>query len=79
MIKIGNVCKCQHGILGVVTSIPIMRVKSRDNFSTSTLKKEGLYKPPLYKGISLSGKSWQSRNPTLVAETIQQYIECIKN
>lgn len=67
MIKIGNVCKCQHGIIGVVASI------------TGGCKCGGC-RPRMYKGISFNGKPWQSSRPILVAENIETHIQsCIKN
>lgn len=53
-MKIGSVCKCRHGYLGIITSNPANN--------------------PLYKGVQLNGKPWQSKHPTLVAKTVADFI-----
>lgn len=47
-IKIGNVCVCKRGIVGIVT-------KKQKN---------------KYKGITLSGKAWESKSPMFLANNI---------
>lgn len=59
MIKIGSVCRCRLGRLGVVTS------KHKVKDTKSQLE---------YYGIGLDGKPWQSKEPETVADTINEYI-----
>lgn len=59
-IEIGNVCKCSRKKLGIVT-----RVIS--DFITGDLT--------LATGIGFDGKPWQSKNPTVIAENMDAFIE----
>ena len=58
MIKVGSVCVCQHGKLGVVT-------------------KELTRHETTWHGVSFDGGKWQSTKPTLIADTIGEYINDI--
>ena len=60
-MRIGSVCKCRHGYLGIITDNPIANQRNPLN-------------GPLYKGVQLNGKPWQSKHPTKVAETVADFI-----
>lgn len=62
-IKLGNVCVCQHGIVGIVSEIKT---------SVSKLTKEFV---TLYKGVTLDGKPWQSVKPRFIANSHEEYNE----
>ena len=58
---IGAVAKCRHGKVGVISSMEIER--------------HGDKKSVLYRGVTLDGKAWQSCDPTILAPTVNKYIE----
>ena len=63
LLSVGNVAKCYRGRTGIITKVCHNKYKKT---KTETI---------LYKGVGFDGKPWQSSNPTLLAETIEDYIE----
>lgn len=63
MISIGNVCKCGHGKLGVVTKIIESHKIDKIDYT--------------YQGIGFDGKSWTSVKPVKISSSIEEYIKSI--
>jgi len=62
--KVGNVCRCKQGRLGVVTELkwepgPVVYGKSTSR--------------TLYKGIGFDGRKWQSVDPEVINDTLNDY------
>lgn len=57
----GKVAKCKHGKVGVIT-----------NYSTSYVYGKLTH---TWIGISLKGRRWQSKDPEIIAENLDEYIE----
>ncbi len=64
---VGSVAKCSKGIIGVICSIDL------DHSSSVPAERK-----ILYKGVTLDGKDWQSRNPTIVSKTINEYFDMLR-
>ena len=62
-VKIGNVAQCRAGRLGVVYKI---------------VAKRGHKVRELYAGIGLDGKPWQSNSPHYIAESVNHYMQKVK-
>ena len=72
-MKIGNVCKCKRGIIGVVTQLPIVWYREDTLSGEVERGTDGIY-----RGVTLDGKAWQSKSPCLLYRTIGEYISVIK-
>ena len=62
---IGKVCKCKKGILGIPTRVRYRTVR------LSPRRKREMY----YEGINLDGGNWESKDPTVIAENVNEFIE----
>lgn len=61
LIKIGTVCVCQRGIIGIVSKI-----------RSYTCRDTG--RPiVMFEGYTLNNKPWQSSKPFFIAESIEAY------
>lgn len=59
---IGTICRCKHGILGLVTDWKYVSTE------------------PVYYGFRIKdGGAWQSKNPTVVYNSLEDYILVLTN
>jgi hypothetical protein len=65
---IGKVAKCLHGKIGVIAC-----TKREHRWCKETNKTwpEGV----IYYGCTLDGKPWQSKKPTIIADSLREYIQ----
>lgn len=73
MEHFGKVAKCKAGKIGVIVG------KSKMNTYVPTGKINELELKPyyFYFGVSLDGSKWQSKDPEIIAENINEYIKNI--
>lgn len=69
-VRVGSVCRCRKGIFGVVAKI--RNVSKKVSCEYHEADGDGYW---LYEGIAFDGTAWQSKEPVLVAETIEDYLE----
>lgn len=58
-VKIGSVCRCRLGRIGMVTS------KNRADKNSNEME---------YYGYGFDGKPWQSKEPEFLAENVNEYL-----
>ena len=63
MVMIGKVAKCKRGIIGVISH----RARTLGN-------NHHIKGPLVYKGVTLNGNKWQSKNPEVIAENLNEYF-----
>ena len=66
--RIGSVCICQNGIIGIISKIQY-RYTYRERLGDITKCKK------YYTGFTLDGYLWESENPMLLAETVLDYMK----
>lgn len=69
IIKIGCVAKCGKNKIGIINKIKYIHL------CQTPQKKKCNHK--IYYGIGLDGKRWKSKNPTFVANNINEFIESL--
>lgn len=57
----GKVAKCKHGKLGIIYG----QIMDYKDVEQGTL---------IYIGVNLDGSKWQSKDPDILADNIDQYI-----
>ncbi len=72
MQHFGKVAKCKHGKIGVVTSITYYEDGHQVLGWMSEKTKDRLDK--IYHGVALDGSKWQSKDPTILANSVNEYI-----
>ena len=74
--KIGNICKCQKGILGIITKISSKSVedKEREGDNGPPHFAPHMKSIPYYVGIDFHGGNWESQNPIFVANDLEEHI-----
>ena len=67
----GKVAKCKAGKVGVITSRGFVD-KNGTRIMGSPVNEEGA--SVVFYGASLDGSKWQSKDPDILADNIDQYI-----